>query len=100
MKATEELIKDLKLKDSSLRRHAIEMLGIMGDETAIDALTPLLKDENRLVRVEAVSALKKIGGSRAVEHLTQALNTEKNELVRDFIRKALEKLQSEESTSP
>ena len=91
MKDTEELIKDLKLKDSSLRRHAIEMLGIMGDETAIDALIPVLKDENRFVRQETVLALKKIGGSRAVEHLTQALNTEKNELVRDFIRRILER---------
>ena len=97
MKDTEELIKDLKLKDSSLRRHAIEMLGIMGDETAIDALIPVLKDENRFVRQEAVLALKKIGGSRAVEHLTQALNTEKNEFVRDFIEMALERLQSKES---
>ena len=97
MKDTEELIKDLKLKDSSLRRHAIEMLGIMGDETAIDALIPVLKDENRFVRQEAVLALKKIGGSRAIEHLTQALNTEKNEFVRDFIEMALERLQSKES---
>ena len=97
MKDTEELIKDLKLKDSSLRRHAIEMLGIMGDETAIDALIPVLKDENRFVRQEAVLALKKIGGSRAIEHLTQALNTEKNEFVRDFIKMALERLQSKES---
>jgi HEAT repeat protein len=94
MKDTEELIKDLKLKDSSLRRHAIEMLGIMGDETAIDALIPVLKDENRFVRQEAVLALKKIGGSRAVEHLTQALNTEKNDFVRDFIRVNLERFQS------
>ena len=97
MKDTEELIKDLKLKDSSLRRHAIEMLGIMGDETAIDALIPVLKDENRFVRQETVLALKNIGGSRAVEHLTQALNTEKNEFVRDFIEMALERLQSKES---
>ena len=94
MKDTEELIKDLKLKDSSLRRHAIEMLGIMGDETAIDALIPVLKDENRFVRQEAVLALKKIGGSRAVEPLTQALNTEKNDFVRDFIRVNLERFQS------
>ena len=99
MKDTEELIEDLKLKDSNLRRHAIEMLGIMGDETVIDALIPVLKDENRFVRQEAVLALKKIGGSRAVEHLTQALNTEKNEFVRDFIRMALERLQSKESAS-
>ncbi len=86
-------MKNLKLKDSNLRLHAIEMLGIMGDETVIDALIPVLKDEDRFVRQEAVLALKRIGGSRAVEHLTQALNTEKNEFVRDFIKMALERLQ-------
>ncbi len=32
MKDSEELIKDLKHKDSSVRRHAVEMLGIIGDE--------------------------------------------------------------------
>ena len=31
-------------------------------------------------------ALKKIGGSRAVEHLTQALDMEKNEFVSDYIK--------------
>jgi len=30
MKDAEELIKDLKLKDSNARRHVIAMLGIMG----------------------------------------------------------------------
>ncbi len=48
-KDTKELIKDFKLKDRSIRRHAIEMLGIMGDEKAVDALTPVLKDRNRFV---------------------------------------------------
>ncbi|MFC2069073.1 hypothetical protein ACFLTP_08745 [Chloroflexota bacterium] len=42
---------------------------------------------------------KKIGGLKAVEHLTQALNTEKNEFVIDFIRVALEGLQSKEYAS-
>ncbi|MFC1902933.1 HEAT repeat domain-containing protein [Chloroflexota bacterium] len=50
MKDTEELIKDLKLKDSSVRRHAIEMLGIMGDEKAVEALILALKDKNIFVR--------------------------------------------------
>ena len=29
MKDSEELIKDLKYRDSSVRRHAVEMLGIL-----------------------------------------------------------------------
>ncbi len=99
MKDIAELTKQLGNKDSSSRRSAAELLGATEDETAIDALIPVLKDENRFVQQEAVLALKKIGGSRAVEHLTQALNTEKNEFVIDFIKLALERLQGKESTS-
>ncbi len=99
MKDIAELTKQLGNKDSAVRRSAAELLGATADETVIDALIPVLKDENRFVRQEAVLALKKIGGSRAVEHLTQALNTEKNEFVRDFIKMALERLQSKESAS-
>jgi len=100
MKDIAELTKKLGNIDSSVRRSAAELLGSTEDEAAIDALIPVLKDEDRFVRQEAVLALKKIGGSRAVEHLTQALNTEKNEFVIDFIRMALERLQRKESTSP
>ncbi len=100
MRDIAELTKQLGNKDSGMRRSAAELLGSTADETVIDALIPVLKDENRFVRQEAVWALKQIGGSKAVEPLTQALNTEKNEFVRDFIKMALEKLQSKESASP
>ena len=94
MKDIAELTNQLGNKDSGIRRSATEMLGLTADETVIDALVSVLMDENRFVRQEAVLALRKIGGSRAVEHLTQALNTEENEFVRDFIGMALERLQS------
>ena len=54
MKDSGELIKDIKDKDSSVRRHAIEMLGIIGDGKAVDALILVLKDKNRFVRQEAI----------------------------------------------
>ena len=92
MKDTEELIKDLKDKDSSVRRHAIEMLGIMGDEKTVDALILVLKDKNRFVRQEAIAALGKMGDERVVEPLTQALEEEKDEFVQDSMSKVLEKL--------
>ncbi len=92
MKDGGELIKDLKDKDSSVRRHAIEMLGIMGDEKAVDALILVLKDKNRFVRQEAIAALGKIGGERLVEPLAQALEEGNDEFVIDSIRKVLEKL--------
>jgi HEAT repeat protein len=92
MKDSGELIKDLKDKDSSVRRHAIEMLGIMRDKKAVDALILVLKDKNRFVRQEAIASLGKIGGERVVEPLTQALGEEKDEFVQDSIRKVLERL--------
>ena len=93
MKDIEELTKQLGDKDSGMRRSAAELLGSTEDETVLDALIPVLKDKDRFVRQEAVLALRKIGGSRAVEHLSQALDAEKNEFVRDFIKMALERLQ-------
>jgi HEAT repeat protein len=68
------------------------MLGIIGDEKAVDALILVLKDRDRFVRQEAVTALGKIGGGRLVQPLTQALEEEKDEFVIDFIKKVLEKL--------
>jgi len=68
------------------------MLGIMGDEKAVDALILVLKDKNRFVRQEAIAVLGKIGGERVVEPLTQALGEEKDEFVQDSITKVLEKL--------
>jgi HEAT repeat protein len=92
MKDTEELIKDLKLKDNSVREHAIEMLALIGNEEAVDALIQILKDKNRFVRQEVIAALGKIGGEKIVVALTQALSEEKEEFVKDSIRKVLEKL--------
>jgi len=99
MKDIAELTKKLGDKDSSIRRSAAEALGLMADERVVDSLIPVLKDKNRFVRQEAILALGKIGGSRSVEYLTQALNTEKDEFVKDFIRKALERMQSKGSAS-
>ncbi len=99
MKDIAKLTEQLGNKDSGVRRSAAELLGSTEDETVIDALIPVLKDKDRFVRQEVILALKKIGGSRAVEHLTQALDTEKHELVREFIISSLERLQRKGSTS-
>ena len=97
MRDIAELTKLLRNKDWAVRRSAAEVLGSMEDETVIDVLIPVLKDKNRFVRQEAVWALKKIVGSKVVEALTQALDTEKNEFVIDYIKMALERLQNKES---
>ncbi len=95
MKDIAKLTEQLKDKDSGMRRSAIELLSATRDEAVIDALVSVLKDKDRFVRQEAVLALKNIGGPRAIENLTLALQTEKHEFVRDFIKMSLERLQSE-----
>jgi HEAT repeat protein len=66
---------------------------MMRDEKAVDSLISVLKDHNRFVRQEAVWALGKIGGAKALESLTQALVVEKDEFVKDSIKRAIERLQ-------
>jgi len=58
MKDRGERIKDLKDKDSSVRRLAIEMLGTMGDEKVVVALILVFKDKNRFVRQEVIAVLR------------------------------------------
>jgi HEAT repeat protein len=93
MKDIGELIKDLEHRDSSVRQYAAETLGRIGDEKAVDSLILALKDRNKFVRGEVVSALGRIGGKRLLEPLTQALEDEKEEYVKSFINRVLEKLQ-------
>ena len=93
MKDITELIKELKHKDISVRRNAAETLGRVGDKKAIDSLILALKDRDRFVRQEVISALGKIGGKKVVQALKQALEEEKNEFVKDSMKKVLEKMQ-------
>jgi HEAT repeat protein len=96
MKDIKEIIKDLNSKDSSIRQNAVLTLGMMKDESAVDALVLVLKDKNRFLRQEAITALGKIGGARLEASLNQALIEEKDEFVRESLKKLLEKLHSKE----
>ena len=97
MKDITDLIKELGHKDSSVRQNAAQALGRMGGEKAVDSLILVLKDKNRFVRQEAIVALGGIGDAKLVEPLTQALKEEKDEFVKESIKKVLEKLQSREN---
>ncbi|MFC2063036.1 HEAT repeat domain-containing protein [Chloroflexota bacterium] len=94
MKDITEIIKELSHKDSSKRINAAEILGMMTDEKAVDALIPVLEDKNRFVREAVALALGKIGNVKAIKHLTQALENERDEFVKEFLKKAIEKIQS------
>jgi hypothetical protein len=48
---------------------------------------------NRFVRQEAIWALGKIGGAKALEALTRELGEVKDEFVNESIKRAIERLQ-------
>ena len=64
-----------------VRREMAFVLGELGGETAISALSRLTADPNGDVRLIAVDALAKIGGPQAVQALSQTTRDD-NELVR------------------
>jgi HEAT repeat protein len=65
----EGLLAALQHQDWSVRRHAAEALGQMGDPWAAEQLNAALRDENWGVRCAAAKALAQIGDLRAFEQL-------------------------------
>jgi len=82
------LILALEDEDIDTQCEAVEALGEIGDERAVEPLIQALKDENWHVRWDAAEALGEIGDERAVEPLIQALKDED----RRFRLEALEAL--------
>lgn len=72
-KTTEQLISALSSEDNSIQKEAIELLGDIGDNRAVEPIIQLLGDES--VRRIAVEALGKIGDKRAVEDLIELLES-------------------------
>jgi len=59
-RSVESLIKLLSHKDGSVRRHAAEALGEIGDISAAESLGQALQDDNWVVQAAAKEALEKI----------------------------------------
>ena len=74
--SVEPLIEALKDENLNLLKHAIEVLGKIGDERAVEPLVVALNHEDRYIRREAADALGKIGNERAIEALLEALKDE------------------------
>lgn len=88
-RALGELIKiSLKEADSWGRRRAISALAKLGGEGAINALLPLLKGEDKELRLFAAQALGKLGDERAVNELSPLLKDGD----RDWRRRAVDAL--------
>jgi HEAT repeat protein len=60
-----------------------------GNSEAVDPMIILLKDENKYVRVMAVRALGAIGGKKVHDALKQALESERDEKVKESITEAM-----------
>jgi HEAT repeat protein len=72
--AVEELLSVLNNKrDWHGRRCIIEQLGNSGDLRAVEPLIEILNEKAQDIRIAAVQALSKLGGSRTVEALISAL---------------------------
>ncbi len=60
--AIEHLIRVLKMDENAeVRKEAVRVLGIVGDESVIPPLVEALKDESFDVKIEAINSLKRIG---------------------------------------
>lgn len=69
-----QLIADIKNKDSDIRERAVKALSEIKDARAVKPLTIALKDNDINVRREAANALCEIKDSRAVGSIITALN--------------------------
>ena len=73
--AVDPLIDALSSRKKNIRLNAATLLGAIGDEKAIPALIATLKDNNKLVRREASTALSRMG-EPAVDPLIETLGDE------------------------
>jgi len=88
-KAVKPLIQALKDNRDHVRYMAAKGLREFRDSDAIEPMIILLKDENRYVRMMAVRALGVIGGNHVHEALKKALESEKDEKVKETIIEAM-----------
>ena len=90
--AVEPLIKLIQNEEYFVRVSAIEQLGIIGDERAVDPLIGLLRDQDLMTL--AVKALGIIGDKRAVDPLIELF--EEGHSTKDIVR-ALEQIGDEKA---
>lgn len=96
--AVEKLI--VALRDEDAVRAAAEALGKIGDVRAVEPLIRVLQDlyEDDATHAAAAKALGMIGDNRAAEPLRQVMETDKNPLVRDAARQALDNIKALSAT--
>jgi len=84
----------LEDNNSQVRLYAAYALGELGDKRAVKSLIIALKDIDWSVRYNTVNALGELGDKRAINPLKKALAVRKNNFMREWIKLAIEKLES------
>ncbi|MEW6686137.1 MAG: HEAT repeat domain-containing protein [Candidatus Edwardsbacteria bacterium] len=74
------LYRDLRDERWHVRRNAVLLLSMVGDERAIDPLSVLINDKEPRVRKEAVKSIAKIGTNKAEPTLIEALDDKEEEV--------------------
>ncbi|MGD2136604.1 MAG: HEAT repeat domain-containing protein [Gemmatimonadales bacterium] len=87
------LVAMLRMRDASMREHAAEALGRLGDQRAVEPLmNVVLNDADASVREHACTALGLLGDSRAVDVLSRAAQSDPSARVREHAASALSQL--------
>ena len=84
--------------NKNVKQSSAKLLGIIGNEQAIDSLIAALRDNNKFVRREASTALSRMG-DKAVEPLIKILNDD-NWKVRGAATWALGKIGDKRALNP
>ncbi|MDI6735789.1 MAG: HEAT repeat domain-containing protein [bacterium] len=95
--ATKSLINALKDKNILVIWHASEVLGNIGDKTAVTYLLPLLKTKEKNLRLNIAAALGKLGNNEGIEVLINCLK-DGNEEVKTFAALTLGKIGNKRAT--
>ena len=94
------LIKALHyMKDDKIRESAADILGDIGDSTAVLPLIDALNDKDRSVQLKAIVALGKIADKRSVESLITMLKN-KDEMLRSQAIEALGNIKDARAVEP
>ena len=85
--------------DADVRKFAVDILGVVGDEGAVETLAGALRDDDENVKGAASEALGKIGGERAVKALLAILDDD-DLWVRFATLEALARIKSDVPVEP
>ena len=80
------------------RANAARALGVLKNKKAIKKLLNLIKDHNPNVRVNVITALAEIGGTKVIKDLQEALEREESSWVKTYLEEIIANLKREEAS--